>query len=291
MNNSYIVMTDSSADLTAGLVETLGLDVIPLSVNVGEKSFMNYPDEREIGSHDFYEMLRGGANAKTSAVNVDTFLNAMSVHLKAGKDVLYLGFSSGLSSTYSASEIAAQELRAAYPDRKIFTVDTLCASLGQGLLVYLTMQKVLAGATIEEAAAFAEENRLHLCHWFTVDDLFFLKRGGRVSAATALVGSALGIKPVLHVDNEGHLINVSKARGRKNSILALVDRMEQSAIEPGKQTIFISHGDCRDDAEFLANEIRKRFDISDITINFVGPVIGAHSGPGTLALFFLGKER
>ena len=291
MNNSYVVMTDSSADLTAELVETLGLDVIPLSVNVGEKSFMNYPDEREIGSHDFYEMLRGGANAKTSAVNVDTFLNAMSVHLKAGKDVLYLGFSSGLSSTYSASEIAAQELRDTYPDRKILTVDTLCASLGQGLLVYLTMQKVLAGATIEEAAAFAEENRLHLCHWFTVDDLFFLKRGGRVSAATALVGSALGIKPVLHVDNEGHLTNVSKARGRKNSILALVDRMEQSAIEPGKQTIFISHGDCREDAEFLASEIRKRFGISDITINFVGPVIGAHSGPGTLALFFLGKER
>lgn len=291
MNNSYVVMTDSSADLTAELVETLGLDVIPLSVNVGEKSFMNYPDEREIGSHDFYEMLRGGANAKTSAVNVDTFLNAMSVHLKAGKDVLYLGFSSGLSSTYSASEIAAQELRDTYPDRKILTVDTLCASLGQGLLVYLTMQKVLAGATIEEAAAFAEENRLHLCHWFTVDDLFFLKRGGRVSAATALVGSALGIKPVLHVDNDGHLINVSKARGRKNSILALVDRMEQSAIEPGKQTIFISHGDCREDAEFLASEIRKRFGISDITINFVGPVIGAHSGPGTLALFFLGKER
>ena len=291
MTNSYIVMTDSSADLTAELVEKLGLDVIPLSVNVGEKSFMNYPDEREIGSHEFYEMLRGGANAKTSAVNVDTFLNAMSVHLNTGKDILYLGFSSGLSSTYSASEIAAQELRESYPDRKILTVDTLCASLGQGLLIYLTMQKVLAGATIEEAAAFAEENRLHLCHWFTVDDLFFLKRGGRVSAATALVGSALGIKPVLHVDNEGHLINVSKARGRKNSILALVDRMERSAIDPAKQTVFISHGDCRDDAEFLADEVRKRFGITDITINFVGPVIGAHSGPGTLALFFLGTER
>lgn len=291
MNNSYVVMTDSSADLTAELVEKLGLDVIPLSVNVGEKSFMNYPDEREIDSHDFYDMLRNGANAKTSAVNVDTFLNAMSVHLKGGKDVLYLGFSSGLSSTYSASEIAAQELRDTYPDRKILTVDTLAASLGQGLLVYLTMQKVLAGATIEEAAAFAEENRLHLCHWFTVDDLFFLKRGGRVSAATALVGSALGIKPVLHVDNEGHLINVSKARGRKNSILALVDRMERSAIDPAKQTIFISHGDCREDAEFLANEVRRRFGVSDITINFVGPVIGAHSGPGTLALFFLGTAR
>ena len=291
MNKSYVVMTDSSADLTAELVEKLGLDVIPLSVNVGEKSFMNYPDEREIGSHEFYEMLRGGANAKTSAVNVDTFVNAMSVHLKQGKDVLYLGFSSGLSSTYNAGAIAAEELRAAYPDRKILTVDTLCASLGQGLLVYLTVQKVLAGATIEEAAVFAEENRLHLCHWFTVDDLFFLKRGGRVSAATALVGSALGIKPVLHVDNEGHLINVSKARGRKNSILALVDRMEKSAINPAKQTIFISHGDCLADAEFLADEVRKRFGISDITINFVGPVIGAHSGPGTLALFFLGEER
>ena len=291
MNKSYVVMTDSSADLSAELVEKLGLDVIPLSVNVGEKSFMNYPDEREIGSHEFYEMLRGGANAKTSAVNVDTFVNAMSVHLKQGKDVLYLGFSSGLSSTYNAGAIAAEELRAAYPDRKILTVDTLCASLGQGLLVYLTVQKVLAGATIEEAAAFAEENRLHLCHWFTVDDLFFLKRGGRVSAATALVGSALGIKPVLHVDNEGHLINVSKARGRKNSILALVDRMEKSAIDPAKQTIFISHGDCLADAEFLAYELRKRFGISDITINFVGPVIGAHSGPGTLALFFLGEER
>lgn len=291
MERNYAVMTDSSADLTAGLVEQLGLDVIPLSVNVGQQSFMNYPDEREISSPDFYELLRKGANAQTSAVNVDTFLSAMSVHLKAGKDVLYLGFSSGLSSTYGASEIAAQELREAYPDRKILTVDTLCASLGQGLLVYLTMQKVLAGATIEEAAAYAEENRLHLCHWFTVDDLFFLKRGGRVSAATALVGSALGIKPVLHVDNDGHLINVSKARGRKNSILALVDRMEASAIEPQKQTVFISHGDCLDDAEFLAAEVRKRFGISDITINFVGPVIGAHSGPGTLALFFLGTER
>lgn len=291
MERNYVVMTDSSADLNAALVEQLGLDVIPLSVNVGAQSFLNYPDEREISSTDFYEMLRKGANAQTSAVNVDTFLNAMSVHLKAGKDVLYLGFSSGLSSTYGASEVAAQELRETYPDRKIFTVDTLCASLGQGLLVYLTMQKVLSGATIEEAAAYAEENRLHLCHWFTVDDLFFLKRGGRVSAATALVGSALGIKPVLHVDNEGHLINVSKARGRKNSILALVDRMESSAIEPQKQTIFISHGDCLDDANFLAEELRKRFGISDITINFVGPVIGAHSGPGTLALFFLGTER
>lgn len=249
MEKNYVVMTDSSADLNPTLEQELGVDIIPLSVNCGDRTFLDYPDEREIKTSEFYGMLRSGANAKTAAANVETFLTAMSRHLEQGKDMLYLGFSSGLSSTYSASEIAAQELRERYPERKVLTVDTLCASMGQGLLVWLTVQELKHGATLEEAAKYAEDNRLHLCHWFTVDDLFFLKRGGRVSAATALVGSALGIKPVLHVDNEGHLINVSKARGRKNSILALVDRMERSAIEPEKQTVFISHGDCLADAE------------------------------------------
>ena len=271
MEKNYVVMTDSSADLNPALEQELGVDIIPLSVNCGDRTFLDYPDEREIKTSEFYGMLRSGANAKTAAANVETFLTAMSRHLEHGKDVLYLGFSSGLSSTYSASE--------------------LCASMGQGLLVWLTVQELKHGATLEEAAKYAEDNRLHLCHWFTVDDLFFLKRGGRVSAATALVGSALGIKPVLHVDNEGHLINVSKARGRKNSILALVDRMERSAIEPEKQTVFISHGDCLADAEFLAQEVRRRLHVPRIEINYVGPVIGAHSGPGTLALFFLGTAR
>lgn len=215
MEKNYVVMTDSSADLNPALEQELGVDIIPLSVNCGDRTFLDYPDEREIKTSEFYGMLRSGANAKTAAANVETFLTAMSRHLEQGKDVLYLGFSSGLSSTYSASEIAAQELRERYPERKVLTVDTLCASMGQGLLVWLTVQELKHGATLEEAAKYAEDNRLHLCHWFTVDDLFFLKRGGRVSAATALVGSALGIKPVLHVDNEGHLINVSKARGRK----------------------------------------------------------------------------
>lgn len=279
MEKNYVVMTDSSADLNPALEQELGVDIIPLSVNCGDRTFLDYPDEREIKTSEFYGMLRSGANAKTAAANVETFLTAMSRHLEQGKDVLYLGFSSGLSSTYSASEIAAQELRERYPERKVLTVDTLCASMGQGLLVWLTVQELKHGATLEEAAKYAEDNRLHLCHWFTVDDLFFLKRGGRVSAATALVGSALGIKPVLHVDNEGHLINVSKARGRKNSILALVDRMERSAIEPEKQTVFISHGDCLADAEFLAQEVRRRLHVPRIEINYVGPVIGAHSGP------------
>lgn len=262
MEKNYVVMTDSSADLNPALEQELGVDIIPLSVNCGDRTFLDYPDEREIKTSEFYGMLRSGANAKTAAANVETFLTAMSRHLEQGKDVLYLGFSSGLSSTYSASEIAAQELRERYPERKVLTVDTLCASMGQGLLVWLTVQELKHGATLEEAAKYAEDNRLHLCHWFTVDDLFFLKRGGRVSAATALVGSALGIKPVLHVD-----------------------------IEPEKQTVFISHGDCLADAEFLAQEVRRRLHVPRIEINYVGPVIGAHSGPGTLALFFLGTER
>ena len=256
MEKNYVVMTDSSADLNPALEQELGVDIIPLSVNCGDRTFLDYPDEREIKTSEFYGMLRSGANAKTAAANVETFLTAMSRHLEQGKDVLYLGFSSGLSSTYSASEIAAQELRERYPERKVLTVDTLCASMGQGLLVWLTVQELKHGATLEEAARYAEDNRLHLCHWFTVDDLFFLK-------------------PVLHVDNEGHLINVSKARGRKNSILALVDRMERSAIEPEKQTVFISHGDCLADAEFLAQEVRRRLHVPRIEINYVGPVIGA----------------
>ncbi|MEE0786595.1 MAG: DegV family protein, partial [Oscillospiraceae bacterium] len=175
MEKNYVVMTDSSADLNPALEQELGVDIIPLSVNCGDRTFLDYPDEREIKTSEFYGMLRSGANAKTAAANVETFLTAMSRHLEQGKDVLYLGFSSGLSSTYSASEIAAQELRERYPERKVLTVDTLCASMGQGLLVWLTVQELKHGATLEEAAKYAEDNRLHLCHWFTVDDLFFLK--------------------------------------------------------------------------------------------------------------------
>lgn len=290
MEKNYVVMTDSSADLNPALEQELGVDIIPLSVNCGDRTFLDYPDEREIKTSEFYGMLRSGANAKTAAANVETFLTAMSRHLEQGKDVLYLGFSSGLSSTYSASEIAAQELRERYPERKVLTVDTLCASMGQGLLVWLTVQELKHGATLEEAAKYAEDNRLHLCHWFTVDDLFFLKRGGRVSAqrprrqrARHQARASCGQRRPPHQRLE--------ARGRKNSILALVDRMERSAIEPEKQTVFISHGDCLADAEFLAQEVRRRLHVPRIEINYVGPVIGAHSGPGTLALFFLGTER
>ena len=211
--------------------------------------------------------------------------------LDSGRDVLYLAFSSALSTTYQSAVIAADDLREAYPDRKIYVVDSLSASLGQGLLVYLCVQEKRKGRTVDEVHAFAEETKGKVCHWFTVDDLNHLKRGGRVSAAAALFGTMLSIKPVLHVDDTGHLVPVSKARGRKASLLALVDRMAESAIDPAEQTVFISHGDCEADAEFVAEEVRRRFGVRDVHINYVGPVIGNHSGPGTLALFFLGSHR
>ena len=287
----FVILTDSSADLGADKARELGVEIIPLTFMLEGASYQNYADNREMDPHVFYDKLRAGAVATTAAANVGQFTDAAEPHLQAGKDVLILAFSSGLSVTYNSARLAAEDLSEKYPDRKIYAVDTLCASLGQGLLVWHAVQHQRAGESIDQVRDWVEENKLHLCHWFTVDDLMFLKRGGRVSATTAVLGTMLSIKPVLHVDNEGHLINMSKTRGRKSSLTALVDKMEQTAIDPGSQTIFISHGDCPDEAQFVADEVRRRFGVKEIYINHVGPVIGAHSGPGTMALFFLGKER
>ena len=287
----YVIMTDSSCDLTQEKVDELGITVVPLSVLVGDKTYANYPDGREIGFKEYYDMLRNVKEAKTSAANADLFIRSMEPILQEGKDILYIGFSSALSNTFNASRMAAEELMAKYPERKVIVVDSLSASLGQGLLVYHTAKEAEKGLTIEETAKFVEDTKLKLCHWFTVDDLFHLKRGGRVSSATAVLGTALGIKPVLHVDNGGRLINMSKARGRKASITALMRKVAESAINGAEQTIFISHGDCIGDAEKLADLVRKEVGAKDIFINYVGPVIGAHSGPGTLAIFFIGDKR
>ena len=289
--SEFVLMTDSSADLSQEMVQELGVTVLPLSFTIQGKVYRNYPDNREMDLPLFYDMLRAGELATTSAVNVAEYTQAVEPILQEKKDVLILAFSSGLSSTYQSSVLAAEELREKYPDRKIYTVDTLCASLGQGLLVYLAVQEQRKGKNIEEVRDWAESTKLHLCHQFTVDDLHFLKRGGRISATTAVVGSMLQIKPVLHVDNEGRLINIGKARGRQASLKALVDKMEKTVTEEGKKTVFISHGDCRKDAVTVADMVRERFGTQDIRINYVGPVIGAHSGPGTLALFYLGTER
>ncbi len=289
--SEYVILTDSSADLTDPLVKELGVEVLPLTFTVQGSSHRNYPDNRDMAPKEFYRLLRSGEMATTAAVNVSDFSEIIDSFAQAGKDVLILAFSSGLSATYSSAAIAAEEMREKYPERSIYAVDTLCASMGQAMLIWLTAQEKKKGKTIQEALAFAEETKLHICHWFTVDDLHFLKRGGRVSAATAVVGSMLSIKPVLHVDNDGHLINMSKARGRKASLLALVDKIGESAIKPETQTMFLSHGDCLEDAQFVADEAMRRYHPKEVIISNVGPVIGAHSGPGTVALFFVGTQR
>ena len=287
----FVIMTDSCCDLTAQLAEEQGVTVLPLSLLIGEDSYRNYLDGREIGFKEFYDKVRGGAMPSTSAVSVGDFEDAMRSVLETGKDLLYIAFSSALSTTYQSAAIAAESLKEEFPDAKIYTVDSKAASLGQGMYVYLCAQQKKTGKSVDEVYAYAEDIKLKVCHWFTVDDLNHLKRGGRVSATTALVGTMLSIKPILHVDDEGRLISVSKTRGRKASLLALVDEMEKTAIDPKEQTIFISHGDCEDDAKIVAEEIRKRFGTETVVINYVGPVIGAHTGAGVIALFFVGTKR
>lgn len=286
--NKYVIITDSSSDLCKEILCDPDLAMIQLDVLVeGEEPKANC----DIDTKEFYNKLRDKKSATTSAVNIDAFLAVFEPYLNDGTDVLYLGFSSGLSGTYNAGLVAAKELAEKYPERKIYAVDTLAASLGQGLLVDYAVKLKNDGADIETVRDFVEENKLNLCHWFTVDDLFFLKRGGRVSATTAVVGSMLSIKPVLHVDNDGKLISVSKARGRKAAIDALFSKMGETGTDLEGQTVFISHGDCIDDANYLANKIKEKYSVKDVVIGYVGPVIGAHSGPGTLALFFLGTHR
>ena len=289
--SDFVILTDSSADLGVDMVRQLDVQVLPLSFSMGTQIYHNYPDNREIDPHAFYQLLRQGQVATTSAINMAQYTDALEPLLQEGKDVLVLAFSSGLSTTYNSSRLAVEELQEKYPERKIYTVDTLCASLGQGLLVYLAAKERDAGKSIEQVRDWVEENKLHICHQFTVDDLHFLKRGGRISATTAVVGSMLQIKPVLHVDDEGHLINIAKARGRQASLKALVDKMEKTAIDPANQVVFISHGDCLEDAQTVEKMVKERFGVKEVYINYVGPVIGAHSGPGTLALFYVGSER
>lgn len=289
--NDYVLLTDSSADLTDALVKELGVEVLPLSFTMRNKTYRNWPDNREIDPKDFYRQLREGEMATTSAVNVSDFTETIEPHLKEGRDVLVVAFSSGLSATCHSAQIAAQELSEQYPERKVYVVDSLCASLGQGLLVWYAARMKNEGRGIGAVRDWLEENKLHLCHWFTVDDLHFLKRGGRISSATAVLGTMLSIKPVMHVDDEGHLTKVGTARGRNASLKALVDHMAETAIDPAGQTFFISHGDCEEDANKVAEDVKRRFGVQTVVLNNVGPVIGAHSGPGTVALFFLGRHR
>ncbi|MCI8538620.1 MAG: DegV family protein [Oscillospiraceae bacterium] len=289
--SDYVILTDSSCDLPPELERELDLAVLPLTVEIEGKRYRNFLDGREIDPKEFYNKIRAGSQATTAAVNVGEWSDVMEPLLAEGKDLLVLAFSSGLSTTCNSAMIAAADLREQYPDRKIYVVDTLCASMGQGLLVYLACKRKEKGGSLEEVRDWVEQNKLHLCHWFTVDDLNHLKRGGRVSAATALVGTMLNIKPVLHVDDEGHLINMSKARGRQASLKALVEKAAETAIDPASQVMFLSHGDCLEEAGQVAQMVKDKLGVKEVVISYVGPVIGAHTGPGVIAFFFLGTQR
>ncbi len=287
----YVLLTDSSCDLPAGLAEELGVRVLPLSVSLNGKTYKNYLDEREIKLTDFYGALRAGGEASTAALNPGDIIEYLTPELEAGRDILYIAFASALSSTYHNGLIAAQELMDKYPGREVICLDSKCASLGQGLLVYLAAKRREEGADIHELRDYVLATVPYVCHWFTVDDLFFLKRGGRVSAATAAVGTLLNVKPVLHVDDEGRLINMLKARGRRAAIRSIYDKCAVTSENLEDQTVFISHGDCQEDADYLAGLVRENLRPREIIVNPIGPVIGAHSGPGTLAIFFLGLKR
>ncbi|MEA5051679.1 MAG: DegV family protein [Oscillospiraceae bacterium] len=289
--NDYVIYTDSTTDLSPALVEKAGLQVIPMEFTVDGKTYRNYPDCREMGAHEFYDKVRAGSMPTTSLVNAGQYAAIFEPELKAGRDVLFICFSSGLSGSFNCAKLAAAELGEKYPRRKIIALDSLAASMGEGLLVYLAAMEKQKGKSIDEVAQWVTDNRLHLAHWFTVDDLDHLRRGGRVSAAAAFFGGMLNIKPVMHVDDEGHLIPVSKVRGRMASIDAMVAEMEKTAIDPQAQTVFISHGDSPEDVQTLADKVRDRLHPKEIFINPIGPIIGAHSGPGTLAIFFLATQR
>ena len=289
--SDYIIITDSSCDLPDDVAAHLGVKVVPLSLTLGGKEYLNTTDARGIPNKELYARLRAGEVSKTSAANADVFVAAMEPEMQAGRDVLYIGFSSALSATCQVGANVGREMMEKYPGRKVYTVDSLCASLGQGLFVYLLAQKKREGMELEALRDYAEELKLHICHWFTVNDLNYLKKGGRVSAATAFVGTMLSIKPIMHTSDEGKLTVVGKARGRKSSLNTLIDTVGRLGIDLQEQTMFICQADCRAEAEAVAAELKRRYGVKEVYINYIGPVIGSHTGPDTMGLFFVGTER
>ena len=286
----YVIVTDNTSDLPYSYYKEHGMEYTYLTYTMDGQS---YGKNQELEFSDFYARMRNGSMPTTSQVNAEEAKEVFCPILEQGKDILYLAFSSGLSGTYNSVRLAAEELQEEYPERKIVVIDTLSASLGEGLLVDKAVELKEQGLSLEENAAWLEEHKLNLCHVFTVDDLFHLHRGGRVSKVAAVVGTMINLKPVLHVDNEGHLIPLKNVRGRKKSLSGLVSLMEEQIGEwKDKNTkIFISHGDCREDAEYVAKLVKEKFGYETFLINYVGATIGAHSGPGTIALFFWGDHR
>ena len=284
---SFKIVTDSACDLSAGMIEALDLGIAALSVEMDGRAYA----EGEMTPKELYDHLRGGKLPKTSAVNPELWADAMRPALEQGQDVLTLVFSSALSATCQNAFIAAEELRGEFPDRKLIVIDSLCAAIGLGLLVHTAARLRDAGKSIEETAAWIEEHKRNVCHWVTVEDLMHLKRGGRVSAATAVVGTMLNIKPIIRVDDNGRLESLAKCRGRKAALNYLLDRMAESFDPEIDDTVFIGHGDCMEDAKYLEQKVRERFGVQNVHINYIGAVVGAHTGPGVAVLFFYGKKR
>lgn len=286
-----VLVTDSCSDLTKEQVEQMDIRIIPLTVEIEGVTYAHYPDERELKIETFYQKLRDKKVAKTSLINVGSFLVFFESFLKEGYDILYIGFSSALSGTLQSAKVASEELKEQYPNDRIVIVDSLCASMGQGLLIWNAWKLKEKGKTIDEIADWVNSNKLNLVHLFTVDDLGTLKRGGRLSDTQAFLGSLLRIKPILHVDDQGRLVPLKKARGRSFSLEAMVEQMKDRITTPENQTIFISHGDCLDEALSVGQMIKDQYKVKDIVYNHIGPIIGAHSGPGTIAIFFMGTHR
>ncbi len=285
--SSYQIITDSACDISPDLLREWDVELICMPYLFPDTGEQHLDHDQPI--RGFYDEMRSGRVAKTSAINLDSYLKSFRGILDSGMDLFYVAFSSGLSATCATGRAAAEELAKQYPDRAIRVVDTLCASAGEGLLLWYACQNRDRGLTLQENADAIEADKLHLVHWFTVDDLRYLKRGGRISATTALLGSALNVKPVLHVDNEGHLIKVTQVRGRKKAIRTMAEKLGQTILPDSR--VFISHGDCEEDARLLEQILKDEYNVKVQLITFVGSLIGAHSGPGTLALFFRGTER
>lgn len=287
MAAEYVLITDSACDILPEKLREWNVEMIPLSYLFTDDGVEHAEHEQPL--KEFYREMRSGRVAKTSSVNEESFRNKFTPYVEAGKDILYLAFSSGLSVTCENGKKVAAELAEKYPDRTVRVVDSLCASAGQGLFVYLAVQNRDRGLDVNENADAMEKDKLHICHWFTVEDLKYLKRGGRISTATALLGTALNVKPVLHVDNEGHLIKMTQVHGRKKSIRRMAEMLGETILDG--TPVFISHGDCLEDAELLAKILKEEYGKETNLITNIGSVIGAHAGPGTLALFFRGRER
>ncbi len=286
---SYRIFTDATSDLPAEFAAQLGVTVMPMGFTMDEKEYFYIPGNSVMPIETFYANMRAGKDVTTAQVNTFAFLEAFEPVLKAGEDILYIGFSSKLSGTVQSAVSAAEELRPKYPERKIIVVDSCSASLGEGLLVYYVARK--KDLSLDELAAWTEENKLRFAHWFTVDDLVYLKRGGRISGATAAIATILNIKPVMHVDDEGYLVAVEKVQGRKKSLRSLFEHMEKTVDTAATDTVFIGHCDAQSDADYVASLVREAYPDMTVYVDTIGTSIGAHSGPGTIALFFVASER